>query len=317
MTRFLSLSIRKQLLLIVLVVAVPAAAVLVYSSFHTRDEAVSEAKRETQQLADIIASEQRYRAAAAEQLLRILAQLPEVKAHQASRVNPLLSEILKLHTQYSNIFITDLEGSTWASALPAPQAVNVADRRYFRNAVATGRLSSGEYLVGRFTRKSVINLAYPYRDRAGRVAGVIVLGFDLDYYRRLLSEAELASGKSYLLLDHQGTVLARAINPEELVGKRYPADQFREMVQGPDERTIVVNGMDKRLRFISYRKLRLDGEQDPYMYIRVGFPVDTVLAQADRGLMKNLALFFFLLATALGLAWLIGKRSIADRVALL
>lgn len=317
MERFLSFSIRKQLLLIVLIASLPAAGILLYSSLMQREEAIKAAHHETQKLAAIIAAEQGYRVAAAEQILKVIAKLPEVKRRNAERVAPLLGELLDLHTQYSNIFITDMAGTVWASALPSKGTVNVADRRYFKGAVSTGRLSSGEYLVSRFTNKLVLTLAYPYRNEKGALAGVIVLGFDLAYYKHLLSDAELASGKGYLLLDHKGTILARPLNPESYVGKPFVPELFLQMVNGPDEGMLEEMGMDGQRRYISYSKQWLEGEQTPYLYIRAAIPVNTVLSRLNLGLLKNLALFSLFLASALVLAWLIGKRSIVDRVALL
>jgi len=317
MIKFLSFSIRTQLLLIVLIAALPAAGIIIYSGFEQREHAVKGARAETQRLAAIIASEQRTRAASAEQLLRIIAQLPEVKKHHPSRVQPILSDLLKLHTQYSNIFIADRSGSVWASAVPAKN-INIADRRHFKNTLATGQLSSGEYIVSRFTNKLVLALSYPYSDERGTIAGVIVLGFDLDYYKHLIGSSDREGKKGYLLLDHKGVILARPVNPELFVGKQYEEERFREMQQGPDEDTgIIEKGLDGRKRYFAYTKLRLDGEQEPYMYIRASIPVETVLSETNRHLFANLGLLTFFLLVALLLAWFIGKRSILDRVALL
>jgi len=317
MNRLLALSIRTQLLLIVLIAALPAAGIIIYSGFDQRARAVQDARAQTQKLAAIIASEQRTRTASAEQLLKILAQLPEVKKRQSSRVEPILKDLLKLHTRYSNIFITDRSGTAWVSALPGKN-VNIADRRHFKNAIASGQLSSGEYMVSRFTNKFVLALSYPYRDDSGAIAGVIVLGFDLDYYKHLIGNSDEEDKKGYLLLDHKGVILARPVAPELFVGKQYDEVQFRKMEQGPDEDTgLHGKGLDGRQRFFAYSKLRLEGEQKPYMYIRASIPVDSALAQANRHLLANLGLLTLFFCITLLLAWFIGKRSIADRVALL
>ena len=317
MIKFLSLSIRTQLLLIVLIAALPAAGIIIYSGFDQRAHAVKDARADMQRLAAIIASEQRSQAASAEQLLKILAQLPDVKKHHPSRVEPILSDLLKLHTQYSNIFITDCSGAVWASALPSKN-INMSDRRYFKNALATGQLSSGEYIVSRFTKILVLPMAYPYSDERGTIAGVIVLGFDLDYYKHLIGSSDRDGKKGYLLLDHKGVILARPVKPELFVGKQYDEERFREMRQGPDEDTgIIEKGLDGRKRYFAYSKLRLAGEQEPYMYIRASIPVETVLSETNRHLFANLGMFTFFILMALLLAWFIGKRSILDRVALL
>jgi len=261
-------------------------------------------------------SEHRYRVAAAEQLLQIIAQLPEVRERRSSRVETILKNLLELHTQYSNIFIANPDGMVWASALPS-KSINVSDRLYFRRALATNRLSAGEYIISRFTNKMVLTFAYPYRNGKGDIAGLLCLGFDLDYYRHLLSDGELVTGKSYLLLDHKGVVLTRPINPEAFVGKKYNEEQFQKMRQGPDENTVIEQGIDAQRRFITYRKVRLAGEQEPYMYVRAAIPFATTVGTANHKIMINMGMFTAFLVAALLLAWIIGKRSIADRVAAL
>lgn len=311
-----AMTLRKQLLLIVLIAAVPSAFIIVYDGFRLRTDAVTDARQDTQKLAALIASEHRYRVAAAEQLLKTLAQLPEVKLHQASRVETILKDVLKLQTKYSNIFTSDLDGAVWASAIPS-KGVNVSDRLYFKKALASNRLSAGEYIVSRFSNKMVITFAYPYRNAEGVVGGVLCLGLDLDYYRHLLTDEELEAGKSYLLLDHNGVVLARPINPEAFVGKNYNEKQFQIMVQGPDENTILEQGIDAQMRFITYRKVRLEGDQNPYLYIRAAIPVKTTLGAANYKILMNMGALFAFLVAALLIAWRVGKRSIADRVAVL
>ena len=150
--------------------------------------------QETQKLAAIIASEQRTRAASAEQLLKSLAQLPEVRKHRSCRVDPAPDR----SSQTSYPVFEHLYHRPFRLRLglgPARQSVNVADRRYFKNALATGQLSSGEYLVSKFTNKNVLTLAYPYNDERGTLAGIIVLGFDLDYYKHLIDSADLEGRK--------------------------------------------------------------------------------------------------------------------------
>ncbi|MDA8423826.1 MAG: PAS domain S-box protein, partial [Nitrospiraceae bacterium] len=316
MNRLFSLSIRAQLLLIVFIVALPAAGIITYSGIKLRAEAIKDARRDTQKLAGNIAAEQQNMVAAAEQLVSALAQLPDVKKHHAAKVQPILKNILALNPWYSNIFIADRAGKVWASAVLA-KPFNVSDRRYFINALATGRFSSGEYVISRTTTKPVFNFAYPIYDGRGETIGIISVGFVLDQFSNLIDYAELPPGTSYLLLDHKGVVLSRPINPKELVGKQYTEEPFKRMQEGPDEDTFVTRALDGIQRFITYRKLRLPGEQSPYMYIRAGIPVDVVLSKADRELLSNLLLLTSFFLAAFFLASLIGKRSIADRITLL
>lgn len=317
MFRLNSLTIRAQLILLALIVALPAAAIIIYSGLLSRNHEIQQARIEVRQLADRIASEQNNLAASAEQLVNALAHLPDVRNRNVAGIESVLRNVLKLNSQYSNIFIVDLKGAVWAANFPKNPPFTVLDRRYFKNAVASGRFSSGEYILNRSTNKPGLTFGYPFKDEQGNIKGVICIGFNLEYYKRFLSSSELASGKRYLLLDHNGVVLAAPIHPEELVGRQYFSDQFKKMQEGPEGDEFIALALDGKKRFIAYRKMKLQDEQSPYMYVRVGTEVDTVLSTANKSLIYTLTIFFSFLAIALYIAWHIGKRSLVDSIALL
>ena len=310
-------SIRVQLFLMVLLVAVPAVGIMLYSGVQSRDMALNVAQRDTQQLAAIIATEQQNLVAGAEQMMTALAQLPEIKGHDPALVEPILRKLLTLNPMYSNIFLADRSGTVWATAVPTKPPFVVADRRYFRNAVDSGRLAAGEYVISRATARPVFNLGYPLKDDHGAVTGVIGVGFRIDQYRQLLALMHAPPGTSYVLTDHHGIILSRAIDPEKYIGKPYTPDIFRQMQQSPDASVTVRAGISGERRIITLRKLTLPGEQAPYLYITLGIPVNVALHEANQALLREMVLFMTFLGVAFGLAWLLGKRSITDRIAVL
>jgi len=318
MSRLLSLTIRTQLFLVVLIVTLAALGLIIYSGLKLRDGAINEARNDTSQLAEGIASEQQSLIASAQQLILALAQLPDVKQRNAAKVESILKDILRLNSQYSNIFIADKRGLVWATAVPVKPPFIVADRRYFKNSLTTGQLSSGEYVISRATSRPAFNVAFPLKNDAGDTIGVICVGFVLDAFKEVLKRANLPSGSSFLLLDHKGVVLYRPINPPEYIGKHYDAELFRQMRDGPETATsilpVALSG-DKRI--VTYKKMHLPGEKEPFMYVRAGIPLDSVLMQANKTLKRNMAIFTSFIMLAFWLAWVIGKRSIADRITLL
>jgi len=163
------LSIKHQLLIIVFIIALPAIGLIIGSGIKQRQEAIYDAQLETKKLAETIVSEQKNLVASTRQLFIALSQLPELKTPKHIEVQAMLAEILKLSPQYSNIFIADPSGAVWASAIPLDEAVSVADRRYFRNALASGKLSSGEYHIARTSKKPTLNLGYPLKDKTGKI----------------------------------------------------------------------------------------------------------------------------------------------------
>jgi two-component system cell cycle sensor histidine kinase/response regulator CckA len=317
MKRLFSLSIQAQLLLITLIVAIPAAGVLIYSGIELREEAVQDARKETQKLAGSIAAEQQGLITAAQQLIIALAQLPDVRNRNTARVQPVLRDILSLNAQYSNIFVADLNGLVWATAVPVKPPFIISDRRYFRNALASRQLSSGEFIISRATGRPSFNLAYPQKNDRGETSGAICVGFIPDSFNPVLERSKLPPGTNYTLLDHNGFIMSMAIDPAKYLGKQLDPEFLMQMQKGADTGTFIGLDIDGIERIITYRKLRLPGEQSPYMYIRTGIPVAVVLSGANKTLLYNLTLYTSFLVFAFFIASLIGKRSIADRVTLL
>jgi len=312
------LSIKYQLLVIVSIIALPAICIIVSSGLQQRRAAIHDAQKETQKLAETIVSEQKNLIASTRQLFIALSQLPEVTTRKHVEVQAVLTEILKLSPHYSNIFIADPSGLVWASAVPTHEAVSVADRRYFRNAAASGRLSSGEYHISRTSKKPTLNLGYPLKDNAGKLTAVICVGLSLEYYRHILDAYKLPKGASFALIDHQGIFLTRAVDPVKYMGKPSNPEIFKHMLEGPEEETSIGKSSavgDHRIQ--TYRKIRLEGEALPYMYVRAGIPTSVVMAEANAALGKNLMIYSLSLLAALLLSWLIGKKNIIDRVVVL
>ncbi|HBA70782.1 MAG: hypothetical protein A2X82_13090 [Geobacteraceae bacterium GWC2_55_20] len=317
MKKLFSLPIRVQLNLITLVIALPAIAIIVFTGMQQRNRAVSEAYSQTRQLAERVAAEQKNTASNIEQLLVTLAQLPDVKQQNKASIQPLLLQLKELNPEYANILVADLTGKVWAAVSMPPPPSMLDDRRYFRNAIVTGRLSSGEYVISKSIAKPVFHFAYPYRDPSGKIGGAIVVALSLEKYFGAVKKDILTEGSNILLLDHRGIILSRAVEPEKAIGRKYPEKPLQEMFAGPEEYSYRGVGSLNDERFISYRKIRLEGESTPYMYVRVGVPVEPALAKSGRFMATSIAFFSVFLFGTLMLAYLIGKRSISDRIGLL
>ena len=312
------LPIRFQLRLIVMIMALPVVGILINTGIHDRKEALSVAKKDTQKLAERIAYEQQNLVASARQLMASLSQLPEIKQKKAARVTSILKEIHTLNPDFTNIFVADSSGTVWATAVPVKPPFSVSDRRYFKNTLATGQLSSGEHIVAKAGNRSSFTLGYPIKDEKGNITGVIAIGFLLEKYTQLLERNKLPIKASFVLLDHKGTFLYRALESENFIGKQSDPELFKQVQEGPDESTYVGTAMstgDERI--ISTRKLRLEGEQAPYMYVRVGIPVGSALASANTQFLRNLIFFSWILIVAFIFSSFVGKRSIVSRIALL
>lgn len=311
-----TLPLRALLFVTALIVALPAATIIVYSGFQARNVAIQDAMLEADHLADEITSLQRSFAMGTEQLISTLAQLPDVQGHDASRVHALLEKIKGLNAQYTNLLVADATGHVWAQATKGP-SFNVSDRVYFQRALQSRGLVTGEYIVSRASGRSTFNFAQQFGGVGGKPAGIVIAGIDLDAFRNMVNFDNLPPGANYVLLDHRGIVLTRAFDPDRIAGHAYFPERYRQMVEGPDRGTWTGDSMTGGIRHVSYRKLRLQGDPEPYLYVLAGIPELVGRQAADRALLGSIAMLMpFLLLAAL-LAWLVGERSIVQPIRLL
>jgi signal transduction histidine kinase len=312
-SRFLSFSIRTQLLLLAVLLTLPALGIIVYSGIKERAADYQNAVIESQRLADSLAVQQESLTNEARLLCALLAELPEVKNRDATRVNTLLAKIHEHSPQYINILIADANGSIWASAIPVNQQMTVADRRYFKNAQKSRRFSSGEFVISKALNKPTIHMAYPLSDKDA-FSGVIIVGFDLDVMRGILERAQPILDTNYVFVDHKGIIVNRGKEAAAFIGKPVPEDTFKDMQNGPDKDTFEFVRRDGDTRITTYRKLRLPGESDPYLYVRAGISKKEVLAKSSRALFTNISILLMFVLLSFLTAFFIGKRTIVDRI---
>jgi C4-dicarboxylate-specific signal transduction histidine kinase len=313
---FSNLQIRLQLIVLAVLLTLPALGIIVYTGLRERDDDYRNAAIESQKLADHLAAEQESLARGAQQLGGFLADLPDVASRNKDNVQSIISNTLKKNPQYLNILITDDSGTVWASGLPFTPPMSMAERRYFKNARATRRFSSGEYIIGLISNKPTIAMAYPIVDH-DLFRGVVMVSFDLDVLKSILKRSQLPANSNYILVDHNGIIVSRGSENGRNVGEPIQPADLKKMVAGPDRDTYEFTRGDGDRRITTYRKLRLSGEQTPYMYVRAGISIDAAVAKANRQLMYSVGFLIPFVVFAFILAIFIGKRSIVDRVKML
>jgi two-component system cell cycle sensor histidine kinase/response regulator CckA len=315
--KFRELSLRTQLLVLAILLTLPSLGAIIFNGLEERREDLKAAGVETQKLADNIAAEQEHLTHEARQLGRLITELPDVKQRNTSKVQAILSGILKDNPQYLDLVIADRSGDVWASAVPFKGRISIADRRYFKNALASRKFSSGEYVLSKVTRKPILPMGYPLFDKQGEFDGVIAISFNLDQLKPLLERSRLPNDTNYIAVDFNGIILSRGHDDAGRVGTFIRPEILKRLEAGPEKKTYEFIRKDGDKRIATYRKLWLTGEEKPYMYVVAGVSAKTAMAKANRDLLYNVALFAPFVVSAFALTFYIGKRSIADKVTIL
>jgi hypothetical protein len=188
-------SIRKKLHMLLLVVFVPAVAVIVATGLNQRQSEIEDARRSALLMVKSLAAQQEQIANATETLLTLLAQLPAVRSLDAKQCNDLFGEIHRRFPVYSVILAVTPDGNVFAASTPFnPGSINLSDRKHVKDAIRTRDFSVGEYIVGRISNVRSLNYTYPAFDTKGNLVAIVIVGFNLDEYTRFISKVHPADG---------------------------------------------------------------------------------------------------------------------------
>ena len=288
------LSIRIQLLALALAAVVPLAGAMVYVILDASRAHLRQAEDEIHNLAAATASSISAVVIENQQLLWALARRPLVRALDPKRCDPALAEILKLHQDYSNLFVRDLRGNSVCSLLPnvVPASVAVA-LPWFKETVALGGFTVGDVSHGRVSGRWVSVFGYPLVDDGGTVIGMLGLPVDLLQLRyRILSA--VPEGMLVGVVDRQGKFLIRSSDPEQWIGKSAMSPEGMKEERHQGSRSHFATGVDGVTRFYAVRSVA-----GTDWFVSVGVPKDTLYAPVWRHLAAAVAVVLGTLLFAL------------------
>ncbi|MGE5190688.1 MAG: PAS domain S-box protein [Gemmatimonadota bacterium] len=313
MKSFFSWPIRRHLLLLVFLGVLPALGIIVYSGVEMRGYELADAKRSLTRLLDSVASGQENLALQTRALFETLSDLPEIRRRDSRACSALLASLLRRNPQFANILAADPDGNVFASGTPAG-AINAADRKYFRDVLATRDFSAGEYAVSRSTGKPSIHFAGPVVDGGGTLRAVILAAFDLRRLRTAIAPERTPRNSVFVVTDHAGIVLHDSRDPS-LAGHPAPDAGILDSLGGPaDEGSYRARSTDGIRRLFAFRRLRVSPGRPPYLFVAVGIPEYDIYAVPDRILARNLVLLGLAALLGVAVASLLGKAVIVDRI---
>jgi signal transduction histidine kinase len=301
-------SLRVSLIKLVLLALLPALGLIIYGAREQRQEATLIAENEALRLARILSASHQRLIDSTGHLLVALARIPEIRNRERASCTRLLADLIQQYSPYSNLAVADKNGNMLCQARSAEKATNIADRGYFRRAIAEQNLSIGEYQFEPVTGKAGLNFGYPIIDDGRSVAGVVFATIDLAWFNQIVS-AELPNDSTLTLYDRQGRVLARHPKSEQWVGKAAGDSQIFKTVFANSEGVAEALGLDEKKRLYGFTSFGASsGKRD--IYLTVGIPANIALAGADWTLQRNLAALLLVSTLALLAAWYAGDALI-------
>ena len=313
MRLFLFGSIRKSLLVLVLLAVLPALAILLYTGHELRGKVVDDAKSYALRQVQAMAAHHERVVDNARLLLMTLAKSSEVRNLDAAACQGLLADILSRNSAYVSLSLTDARGQVLVAA-PEGLAADINEARYFQDAMRTGTFTVGDYTLLQTQRRVVVQFAQPIIGIGGEPAGILVAAFDLRYFGSLFFDTRLPDRSVFTLTDANGIRLTRFPETEKYTWVADLPQMVARMSGRDEEGTFLETGVDGVSRLYSFKRLHFQGASFPYLMIRLGIPVDQALGKARSMVLRNVALLGLATILALVTAWFVGEFTIMRRL---
>jgi PAS domain S-box-containing protein len=238
-------------------------------------------------------------------VLLVISQIVSPAAADAARNDSVLRTIKRtLAAHYNDLAVWAPNGDNIGSSRDSSDRArtNVADRKYFRDALRTPATSVGEPAISRSTGAWTVGIARPVLDAHGSVRAVVSATTRLEALSSLLTPASLPRGSVVTVLDRDGRVLARSADADRWIGANVNGSALYEQTRGRESGSVEVPGLDGALRLTGFVRVR----GLPWV-VAVGVPVEAAMAPVRRTLIRSFALGALALVAALALAvWLGG-----------
>ena len=311
--------IRKKLFFLLSIIFVPSFAMIVASGIERRQDETTNAQRGTMQVAQDLAEQQKQIATATETMLNVLAHLREVRDLNAEACDRLFTELQHRYPFYSVILAARPDGNVFAASVPfKPGAINLGDRKHFKDAVRTLDFSVGEYVVGRVSGALSLNYGYPVLDGDKKLIAVLITGFSLGQYSRFVSKGRVPAEYTVTFTDWKGVQLFKfPSDGKEAPGTAVAPDWFHDAdgaSGGRDFGVLEKSGRDGQVRISAFRQLRLHENSPPYMYILVQILKGGVVHHANMQMFGNLLILWIMALIAAGLGWAFGELILAQPI---
>jgi PAS domain S-box-containing protein len=296
------LSIRSQVLALVLAVVVPTAGLVAWSLANVLAAEKNSATARLQasaagtaiRLSDVL----RERAA----LMARLAEQPALRTLDAAGCAPAVASIARLHPEFLTLGVRGSDGRLICSDLPNPSsAERMRGLAWFRHGLQADGFTVGNAWNGTTSGRWTAVLTHPLRDAAGQVSGLLILPMDLLRLQPLVMPPA-ADPALVSVIDADDAVLMRSVDAESWLGKPPPAGMAAQ-ARGLRDGVLVGQDFHGVQRLLAFA-----GVPGTAWRVVASLPEAEVLAPYHSLLRTSLLVGGLALALLLALAWRLANR---------
>jgi len=198
------------------------AGTIVWSAIRTRAERADEVREEAGSIATTAAAVFNEYFTSLNAIASMLQLHPAVRALDGDICKPLFVRILHDNPLLNDVLLRAADGRLVATGVE-PVIAQPAAPAFIYQVVSDGRAAVSQLMIGPITGRQTVLLAFPVRAESGSVEGVLGLSLNLPRLGRLFADLTLPSGSTVTLVDRNGRVMARNLEPEKFIGSSFEA----------------------------------------------------------------------------------------------
>jgi signal transduction histidine kinase len=287
-------SFRARLLHLLLIGVLPALAIIVYLNFDQRRLQAKQVRQRLTATSTLGAANEQNYFDHTRQLLATLTQFRFLTlATDRDFAHQHLENLRKLSPDYLNFGLVQSNGLLFCSSEPFTAPFDLGDRPYVRRVIERRQFSAGEFQVGRLTGEPALNFGWPVLEENGRLDRVLFASLRLSLLSEALSRIPLQAQESITVIDRYGTIVARAPNPEQYVGRKWDRETVEQALK-LKHGMFDLKGTDRvrRLHAIS----PVYDADAASLFVSVDVPASVSYARANWNLARNRLLLAILAA---------------------
>lgn len=199
----MSHTLRLRILLLICIAAAPLLAARLVQIGNEHKAQLDASVRESSVVAALAAEQHADLTEKVRTLLEVLVHVPAVVEGAAGACHAMLQDVAMRALWQGSIWVVDDRGRGLCGSRNPNFNIDISDRTYFQEVLATRAFVHSDYLVTKTRSERALVLAMPALREDGSVRSVVLATLDLDYLSRWDTK-----GQASLLLDADGRVLS-------------------------------------------------------------------------------------------------------------
>ena len=200
-------TLRRRLQAIITLALLPVVLVSIFQGVERARLDIANVHDRLQQSARTVAAGDQNLLAAAEQVLRAVGSLSEVRGMNGN-CDGVLADTLIGVRYFSNLTRIDANGRVACSAMALARGLSVKDYQVFKDARKTGQMVVSNELVSRVTGQRVIGGMLGLNKPDGSFDGTVAVALDVHWIDYMMRASQLPKGAVVAVYDQTGKVIA-------------------------------------------------------------------------------------------------------------